>query len=1268
MGSAQMVRPGVSLHKNWSVSAEQNILGSDEYYSFSAYNTYRALCGYNINPLSGKKTGFVSLFDMANEDTLSYIQNPGTNTNVFYSVAITDAIGGSGTGILPVVCGGYEESLSGDKDIFLHYEDFPVTLPYKSNNDLIIPRPFDQEVKCVKNEFSSTYWACGYSESGMGNKDFWFGKIDASSSVTSLMWDTTYGGVSEDILNSISFSDGHVLFTGYTTSSPSDGTDIHSVILNEGDNTVIYDVTYQLPGDQVLNSASNCYANTIAVGYSDTTAGKTNKDILIVCFDSYNGNVIWTQTVGTPFNDEAFSVREAYYSGNQNYIVAGYTTSVTGDKQNYVVMFDYSGNIVSQRIFGDQNEDECINTLYSLPDGCQFYLFGQQDAEQSFNEIVALNYNMDVYNSTCNGYNDAQVSIYPANGYGWLYSTDLYDTLGNWVSGSWDTYNLSPGKYYMEITYGEGGGKSGCYVTDSVYVSEPQVLIAVTSSANLDCSGNLGNITAIPSGGTAPYYYSWNDLNSQTTATAIDLNVGDYNVTVTDDNGCTTFASQLILQSPSPAISVTSSTNINCYGANNGSATASATGGTPPYAYVWNDPMAQSTAIASNLSSGSYIVNVTDINGCSASATVTITQPTTVLAASATNANISCYGGVNGSATVSASGGTPGYTYLWNDAGSQTGATAYNLLAGNYTVTVTDLNGCTASANAAITQPASATSVSISSSSNVTCKGGNDGVAIASAIGGTPGYTYVWNDPLSQSGAIATNLLAGIYVVNVTDLNGCTAYVMVTITQPSVSLALSITSFSDVSCFAGNDGSATASVIGGTPGYTFLWNDPGAQTGITADNLTVGTYLVYVSDANGCNTATTVTINQPATALSVNGDIVGASCTGNDGQVQISTSGGTPAYLYLWDDLTTNSNNFSLSPGTHYLTVTDANGCTFNGSYVIPYASSLATLRGTVTYSGGYISTGDGKATLFVESDGTGSGQFDTLTYQTLTSAGYDFTNLLPGRYFLKVDITNPALYPNVLNTYYNNGILWVDADTINLSCNDLRYAHVQMHEVTLAPVGNCDISGNIAFDTNGKKSIVFTKGGKATGEPVPGAEILIEQEPNDVPVQTAFTGQDGAYTLSDIPIGSDYHLIVDIPGYPMLSTFVNITVNSNDTLLDNYNFILDTTSGGGIFIDTASGVTEQFIESGFKFFNVYPNPVSEFMFADFELSKENSVSIELLSETGDVIKQLLFIADCKKGTYNYRLNIPSALSAGSYFIRLKDDKNVYAKKIILKK
>jgi hypothetical protein len=135
-----------------------------------------------------------------------------------------------------------------------------------------------------------------------------------------------------------------------------------------------------------------------------------------------------------------------------------------------------------------------------------------------------------------------------------------------------------------------------------------------------------------------------------------------------------------------------------------------------------------------------------------------------------------------------------------------------------------------------------------------------------------------------------------------------------------------------------------------------------------------------------------------------------------------------------------------------------------------------------------------------------------------------------------------------------------------------------------------------------------------------------------------------------------------------MLSTFIDITVGPTDTQLSNYNFLLDTASGGGISIDTQNGISNPFVESGFQFINIFPNPVSEYMNVNFELIKENSICIDLINETGTTVKQLLNISNCKKGTYNYQLNIPSTLSSGSYFIRLKDDRNTLVKKIILKK
>src|SRR6476660_2909985 len=208
---------------------------------------------------------------------------------------------------------------------------------------------------------------------------------------------------------------------------------------------------------------------------------------------------------------------------------------------------------------------------------------------------------------------------------------------------------------------------------------------------------------------------------------------------------------------------------------------------------------------------GTYTVTVTDAGGCTAQATVVITEPAAALTASITaQTNVLCFGGATGSATAAGANGTAPYTYSWNTTPVQTTATATNLIAGTYTVTVTDAGGCTAQATVVITEPAAALTASITAQTNVLCFGGATGSATAAGANGTAPYTYSWNTTPVQTTATATNLIAGTYTVTVTDAGGCTAQATVVITEPAAALTASITAQTNVLCFGGANGTATA--------------------------------------------------------------------------------------------------------------------------------------------------------------------------------------------------------------------------------------------------------------------------------------------------------------------------------------------------------------------------------------------------------------------------------------------------------------------------
>ena len=485
---------------------------------------------------------------------------------------------------------------------------------------------------------------------------------------------------------------------------------------------------------------------------------------------------------------------------------------------------------------------------------------------------------------------------------------------------------------------------NGCHGTASVTITQPPLLTASITSINEKCfGGNNATATVTALGGTVPYTYAWNP-GGQTNTTATGLSIGSYTVTVTDNNGCRATASVTITQPPQVTATMSLPTNVLCNGASTGSATVTAGGGTPNYTYLWT-PSGQSNATATGLSAGTYTVTITDANGCTATSSVTITQTPGVTASITSSVDIMCNGNSTGSGTVSAVGGTPGYTYSWSPGGNSN-ATATGLSAGVYTVTVTDANGCSATASVTLTQPASGLSLT-TSFTQATCNLSN-GSATVVANGGTPNYTYVWN-PGGNTNSTATGLAAASYTVTVTDANGCTQTAGVTVTQPNA-VNVTIAANSNVSCNGGSNGSATVTAGGGTAPYTYQWT-PTGQTNASATGLSAGTYTATVTDNNGCIVTATISITAPPLLTATMGIPANVSCNGgSNGSATVTGGGGTPNYTYQWSPIGgSNATGTGLSAGTYTATVTDANGCSATASVTITEPTVLTATMGIPT-------------------------------------------------------------------------------------------------------------------------------------------------------------------------------------------------------------------------------------------------------------------------------------------------------------------------------
>ena len=550
-----------------------------------------------------------------------------------------------------------------------------------------------------------------------------------------------------------------------------------------------------------------------------------------------------------------------------------------------------------------------------------------------------------------------------------------------------------------------GNGNGGAAATGSVHYGNLPGIVAPTGAAvasNVDCfGGNTGTATA--NGGLPPYTYLWDDVNAQTTAFATGLVQGTYNVTIVDNNGCSATATATVTEPAVLKATASLVANLTCNGSGDGVADVTVTGGTPNYSYLWDDNNGQTTQSAIGLDAGFYTVTVTDINGCISTDTVTVIQPDAISASSVVDNQVSCNAGADGQATVTVTGGTPGYQYLWDN--SQTDATATGLPAGSFTCAITDNAGCTSSVSVDITEP-TAVAGTATEIVSILCNGGGTASALANGSGGTPGYTYQWNDNASTANDTVVNLPAGTYTVTITDNNQCTGTATVTIDEPTILTATVIVD-SDVACNGGNNGQLTVTPVGGTAPYIYLWNDQLAQTGQTAAGLEAGLYAVTITDDNGCEVnVSNVQIAEP-TALAVSlSSSTNITCNGDDnGQATINAAGGTPPYVYDWNDPSnqTLATATNLPPGTYDVTVTDDNGCTFNLSGITitepePLTAGIASFQ-NVNCNGG----NDGQAT------GGAFGGTGPYAYFWSPSGSTDatITNLQAGEYILLVTDAN---------------------------------------------------------------------------------------------------------------------------------------------------------------------------------------------------------------------------------------------------------------------
>jgi gliding motility-associated-like protein len=576
-----------------------------------------------------------------------------------------------------------------------------------------------------------------------------------------------------------------------------------------------------------------------------------------------------------------------------------------------------------------------------------------------------------------------------------------------WMPGSLSGTSVTVTPAATTVYTVTGTSAAGCSATANVTVTvNPAPVVTISASPDSICTGASSTLTA--TGGTQ---YDWMPgMMSGASVTVSPGSTTTYTVSVTTSAGCSVEDSITVFVAP-PITLNTSVSDVLCFGGTTGTAAVTISGGVGTPSISWNSVPSQNTATATGLAAGTYGVTVTDALGCTATASATVNEPPQLTVAVA-GIDATCFGACNGQLIVIPGGGTPPYNIVWSNGCNQ--PSCNNVCAGTYTVTVTDANGCTATGTATVNEPPQLAVTLFSSTSNCNQP---DGEAWINVSGGTPNYAITWS-PTSQTGDTAFALTPGWYVATVTDFNGCVIVDSVQVPN-TPGVQASIASSINATCNGSCDGEATASGTGGTGPYTYSWNTSPVQTTATATGLCAGTYIVTITDFNGCTSTASVTITEPAIVVA-NPATPPTICIGQSVTLTSTATGGSGGYSYTW------SGGATVSPTvttTYNVIANDVNGC--------PSAPVNVTV--TVNPPLDVIATGTndicpGGSTPL---QATGSGGDGNISYLWLPSSGLSSSTN-----------PNPSASPSVTTTYtvyVSDGCgTPIDSATVTVTVNPL--------------------------------------------------------------------------------------------------------------------------------------------------------------------------------------------------------------------------------------
>ena len=663
-------------------------------------------------------------------------------------------------------------------------------------------------------------------------------------------------------------------------------------------------------------------------------------DIFIYKTDFYGNGEWFRRGYGTNFD----------FAGNLSQDNFG-NTYTTGYFESSTLEFDSTSTLKSETIFSNKGQGDIFvlkynkngNLIWSKSYGSKGFDFARGIVQKNnflyvtgyFSDTIA--FYQDTLKAESTTDRDPYFGTYDLDGnpvkFEHLDGEGIFDDQGYAISVSNDNIATLAGDF-QSPTLQVGNTQLTNPDFESVFLADytPPYSAVFTEVNRPSCNAaSDGSLLVTPYFGVPPYTYAWNHAPDAgiNDSVATGLPSGSYTVTVTDSRDSVAVAS-INLTAPAPIEIDRSLTDITCFNGANGAIDVTVSGGTTPYNYAWSTTDGAGVNATgtdqTGLAVGIYTLSITDENGCITDSVFTLQQPDQISFTETVVTNASASAS-DGAIDLSVNGGTPTYSYLWSNGATTEDIT--NIPGNNYTVTVTDANGCVQDTSIVV-QDEDQLIAYIASKVNVDCNGNSTGGASGYATGYTGNLSYKWMNASAVTvgtGSSISGLAAGNYTLEITDDGTLqTSAVSLKITEPAV--LNSTATPTHVKCFGKPTGSVNLTVSGGTLPFSYQWDN-----GATTEDLTKvseGTYAVTVTDNNGCTTGTSATIDQP-TAIAVNTNIdQPIFCYGETGIITASADGGTGTKSFLWNDPgKQNTATATLLPARLYtVTATDENGCT----------------------------------------------------------------------------------------------------------------------------------------------------------------------------------------------------------------------------------------------------------------------------------------------------------------------------------------------------